>query len=353
MKRFVLLFCFEYCLCSMTLAQPVAIDESRLHDYMTETYGISDDQFKAYMEFSSDFDRKNEELESKRITVDEFKKLKRQLYDEYYGQVKSVFDEKQYFEWSTCLERLDRYRYLSERLYVPRQEMRALYNTERKWKKEREELWNSNIDESMKHQKNNENLKILHDQIRQILGETTAEAYSKYKAMDNMAVRNMKKYSASYNEAMKITEIEAEYKVKRQVLNSDKSRKRVDIDADITMCEKEKAAAIKKSLPEDVYERWQTINDDMIDYTLRTVYGMNKKQIAEYKNAYNEYVLKEYFILGSKQMPASEKAEKLVEANICFCEKVRSFAPAETYEQWFGRRQYVFERRMEQKGIIQ
>ena len=80
---------------------------------------------------------------------------------------------------------------------------------------------------------------------------------------------------------------------------------------------------------------------------------MDKRQIAEYKNAYNSYVLEEYFILNSKEIPIQEKEAMLDKANDNFCEKVRSFAPANTYRQWLGRRQYVFERRMAQKGIRQ
>lgn len=353
MKHFLLLLYLGCCLSSIAWSQTVSADETRLYEYMSGTYGITIDQFKAYMKISSDFDRKSEELENSRISADTFRKKKRQLYDEYYNQVKKVFNDEQFFDWSTCLERLDRYRYLSERLFVPRNRIRALYKTEREWGKDREDLWNSNMDESMKHQKKAELLSALQERICQILGNETANVYSEYKAMENLTHRNMKKYSASYNEAMKIAEIEKEYKHKRQVLNADKNRRRTDIDADITECEKLKDEAIRSALPDDVYERWKTINDNMLDYTLKSMYGMDKRQIAEYKNAYNSYVLEEYFILNSKEIPIQEKEAMLDKANDNFCEKVRSFAPANTYRQWLGRRQYVFERRMAQKGIRQ
>lgn len=349
MKRLILMI-LGCCLSSSVFLLKAA-EDGQLHDYMVQMYGITDEQFKSYIDISIDFDTQLDELRSKRISVDLYKKMHRQLYDSYYKRVKGIFTEEQFWDWSTCIERLDRYRYLSERLYVPRNSIRKLYKSEKEWKSTREELWDSNIDESQKHQKNAELLSDLQDKIIQILGQEIAASYNEYKVKDNLTVRNMKKYSSSYTEAMKITEIEDEYKQKRQSLNADKSRRRVDIDADIIKCEKDKAEAIKRLLPDDVYERWQTINDNNLDYTLSTLYGMNKSQIREYKNAYNTYVLDEYLILESKKLTISEKKEKLVKANDAFCEKVKTFAPAETFNQWLGRRQYVFDRRMIQKGI--
>lgn len=327
------------------------VNEDRLKTYMAETYDLSDIQFQSYLKISNDFDTEDALLKTRRMSASELKKQKKALYGKYYDAVKDIFNNEQFFNWSTCIERLDRYRTLSERLFVPRNKLRALYNAEKKWKQERKTMWNSSIEESLKHKKNAELLDDLQNRTYQILGQKDAEWYWQQKFLTDMAFRNMDKYSVSYNEGMAIAEIESEYKTKRFILNSDKSRRRTDIDADIVKSETNKIEAIRKAIPEDAAERWQTINNHTLDYTLRKVYGMNKEQIVKYKNAYNAYVIEEYGILDSKTLSVSEKEKKLEEANDEFCEKVRSFAPAETFKKWLGRRQYVFNRRMVQKEI--
>ncbi len=107
---------------------------------------------------------------------------------------------------------------------------------------------------------------------------------------------------------------------------------------------------IKQAVPAQIAEKWLSVNNSLLEYTLAKRYGLNKTQINQYKNAYNSYAIEEYKVINDqKGLPTSERADKLREANDIFCERVRPLFKTSSYKKWKGKRVYDFEQRVEQK----
>lgn len=354
MKYILILFLLFPCHVNLAgLASDKSQDDGnvRLQQYMTETYGLTTEQFERYCSIAKRFDERNDALKSRNVSSKTFKTSQRRLYDDFYNQVKTTFDSVQFFKWSTCIERLDRYRVLSESYFVGRNKIRALYNVESEWSRQRKELWESSLEESEKHRKNEEMQNALQEKIQQILGDDIAGIYMRSKTICLQALSNMDVYSVSFNDASHIAEIEMEYKSRRQLINADKSLKRSEVEIEMERNWDDLISSISSDMPADIFTRWYAVNSNKIDYTLKKKYGLNPSQIVKFKNEYNAYVLAEYSILSSRTISNSEKVAKINSANDDFCGKVRELFSSDAYSRWLGRRQYELNRRLSQKGL--
>ena len=119
---------------------------------------------------------------------------------------------------------------------------------------------------------------------------------------------------------------------------------------DLVWTKRVKLKDIKQAVPAQIAEKWLSVNNSLLEYTLAKRYGLNKTQINQYKNAYNSYAIEEYKVINDqKGLPTSERADKLREANDIFCERVRPLFKTSSYKKWKGKRVYDFEQRVEQK----
>ena len=91
----------------------------------------------------------------------------------------------------------------SESKFIPYEQMRALFDTEKVWLNKRERMSKESTDESKKYENNEVLLTELNKNIKQILGEENGSWYIAYKRTVNRALGNMDKYGASYNESFR------------------------------------------------------------------------------------------------------------------------------------------------------
>ena len=121
-----------------------------------------------------------------------------------------------------------------------------------------------------------------------------AQVYIAYKDISFRAIDNMDKYGATYNEGYQIAKIEMASSKQRKQVYETRSKNRNDKLQEI---EDHKLKSIKKAVPAQVAERWTVVNNSYLEYTLAKRYKLDKAKIAQFKNAYNVYVIEEYKIL--------------------------------------------------------
>ena len=323
------------------------IDVGEHKEYMMKTYKIHHGKAEKYIEeILPALERENETLKDQRISSAKFKEAQKNLYRKYGQMVSQVFSKGRYKTWSSCTQELERYHVLSETKFIPLEKMYALHKMESAWEKERNQMWAATDDEQKKIENTVELLTKLNEQIRQLLGEEIGNWYIAYKDLTFRAIYNMDKYGATYNEGYQIAQIEVDCSKQRQKIWEKRSRNR---NEELQAIEDYKLNAIKKAVPAQIAERWVSVNDYYLDYTLAKRYGLSKAQINQFKNAYNKYAITEYKINIQKKLPASEKANKLTEANDKFCETIRPIFSEDSYKKWKGKRMYDFNQRVEKR----
>lgn len=316
--------------------------------YMISTYKINEKQATEYTTTLSTMKLESNQLKGQRISSKQFKNEQKKIFKKYDSHVSQIFKPGQYKKWVYCLQGLERYQILSEEKLVSWDQMRSLYKVESLWIKNRDQVWNTSTEESKKLQENDDLLTDLHSKIYDVLGCEIGNWYINEKALHFNALDHMDKYGSTYNEGYKIAKIESDYSKQRGQIWEERAKNKND---KLQENEKAKLEAIKNAVPAQVANKWSSINNSSLDYTLAKRYGLKKVQISQYKDAYNEYAIEEYKIsLNQNRLTVSEKVDKLHKANEVFCEKVRPLFNKETYTKWQGKRQYEFERRMKNKS---
>lgn len=346
MKK-LLCFCWVLCFSSHILAQ------NRFEDfdsYMRAVYSLNQDQIKQYALVRSSFLSELEMTKNKVISSAEFKKASKVLYNQFYAKVETIFDSDQYSQWSTCIERLERYRELSEIKFVERAKIRLLYKAESSWNKRRINIRNMDIPGQSKLEEIEKITVELNRQIEDILGAELSLWYRSMKDAHIKALGNMDKYKISYNNAYTMAIIENDYYKQKQIIhysqrkNNEKEELLLDLDnAEYTEIEEKVGRLIAK--------RWKEINDDKLDYSLKTRYGLSTAQISKYKDAYNSYLISEHLIVyEQRNLSPDEKRELLISANNVFCQAVAELLPSDKYSRWEAYRLFQFNKKLDRKS---
>lgn len=323
------------------------VDVGKHKEYMMKTYKLDSKKADVYEQILSSLKQENEQLKNRRISSDRFKDEQKKIYKKYGEIISQAFSKGKYRPWSSCTQELERYHVLSETKFIPIEKMRSLYKVEHKSKKTRDQLWKGMSDELEKLKKIEELLAELNKHILEILGTDNGNWYLSYKMLIYGALDNMGKYGATYNEGYLIAQIESNYSRQRKQIWNDRPKNRHDKLQEI---EANELKDIKQAVPAQIAEKWLSVNNSLLEYTLAKRYGLNKTQINQYKNAYNSYAIEEYKVINDqKGLPTSERADKLREANDIFCERVRPLFKTSSYKKWKGKRVYDFEQRVEQK----
>jgi|GEM_PF-2091167 hypothetical protein len=318
-------------------------------EYMKTVYKLEDGKVEAYMSLRSQFDSSNSSLKDRRISSQEYLREQKNLFDIFYAKVKLIFNEEQYFRWSTCIEKIERYLFLSEDRLVRRAKVRALYKEETKWLESKADLWESGIDASSKYEAELVLLDSLNASIRRILPDD-AEWYIDFKALGQNAMSNMDMYAVSFNEGFRIAEIEKKYSIMRHEIIDRSGMKWADKEMDMSVLENKKKEEIFSCLPNDAAMRWFQVNRNRLNNIMGRKYGLDKKQISSFRTAYNKYAIEEYKILNEyNDKSVSEKEVLLREANEIFCNEVKPLFADNKYKEWYGWRQYTFKRRIKAK----
>ena len=94
----------------------------------------------------------------------------KKLYKKYGIIVSQTFFEGKYKKWSSCTQEMERYQVLSEIKFVPYEQMRALYQAESAWVKERDKMHKDAGEAWEKYENSDTMLSELNIKIKQILG---------------------------------------------------------------------------------------------------------------------------------------------------------------------------------------
>lgn len=349
-------YCSKICIVICFLANGINMfaqgSINNLFDYMKVVYKLEDNQINTYISLKNKFDAKNEQLKKIIISSDEYILKQNELFNEFYANVKLVFNEEQYFRWTTCIEKIERYLVLSETRFVRRAKLRALYKAETMWLQSKKELWDSNIDDCSKYLEEEKLYESLNNTIKEIL-LSEAEWYLNFKLLSQSAKSNMDLYSVSYNDGFKIAEIEKKYSILRHEILDIKNLKWSEKEIKLSMLESKKKEDMSSNLSSDVATRWMQVNENKLNTIMERKYGLKRNQIDSYRIAYNKYAIEEYKILNEYNNKSMKEKETLLRyANNMFCSEVKVLFNDDKYKEWFGWRMYSFERRLKAKGII-
>lgn len=319
--------------------------------YLTEHYEVTAAQAEQYETALTDVKAQDARLCESRMSAQAFKQARKSLIRLFCQRVSSAFNEEQYHVWSTCNKEIDRYHVLSnEKLVTPKQ-LYALFDAERKWLDDRNAMRNGAEAENVKHEREAELLNTLQAEIFRVLGTELGEWYFNEKALQQLAYIYMDKYDATYREAESIARIDNAYKGKRKAVYGEEI-KFAQKEEKLFALDDQKAEEVRQAVSQEVADRWFVITKNQLDYTLQKKYGLSKSQITRFKTAYNVYAIEEYRILGDKKLSNADKLQQLSDVNRQFCETVQPLFASEAYTRWQGWRQYTFDRKMKQKGIL-
>ena len=325
------------------------VDISKRKEYVMKNYNVDSKKADRYEDILHSLQQEKEQLRNTKISSIQFKADQRKLYKKYGTFINQAFYDGKDRRWSFCTQELEHYHVFSESKFIPYEQMRALFDTEKVWLNKRERMSKESTDESKKYENNEALLTELNKNIKQILGEENGSWYIAYKRTVNRALGNMDKYGASYNEAFAIAQIEETYKQKRvDILNS--SKKHADKEVEMMKNDKEMSKQIAVAVPL-VFEKWKKVNNAMLDYTLISKYGLSQEKLADFKKAYSKYAIEEYKILNQKKQSDADKYIELSKLSEEFCKTVTSLFSAANYTKWSGWWKYNFERKMKRKGL--
>lgn len=318
--------------------------------YLMETYKIHRLKVEAYDKILMDLQRDNDALKSKQMTSTQFQSRQRKLYEKYGDKISQIFSKGRYRAWNHLIQDHERYLLLSETKLISRDCMHALYKAESEWEKKREHMLKSSIPQNEKLDKEDMMLEELNNQIQQILGADAGQWYIAYKKLEFETLSNMDKYGASYKDAYAIARIENDFRRKRaEIFKSKKNN--ADKEVDFINNDRAKERQVFSEVSAAVATRWKKVDNAALDNILSRKYGMTQFQIADFKKAYNKYIVGEYNILSQKAVSSTDKYKQLLELSDNFQERVKSFFRSEDYLKWQGWWLYDFRRKMKRKGF--
>lgn len=345
MKK-ILCFCCALCISGHILAQDNFED---LNNYMRVVYSLNEDQLKQYALARNSFLQESEGNKNRIISSIEFKKADNLIYDRFYANVGTIFNPDQFLRWSTCIEKLDRYRKLSEIKFVRRAKIRLIYKAESSWRNKRTNIQNMSISEEEKLIEMEKLIDALNQQIDDILGPEIGLWYRSMKEAHIRALGNMDKYKISYNNAYVIAFIENDYYQQKQMIHHSQ-RKNNEKEELLFNLDNAEYLEIKAKVGQQIADRWKKINDEKLEYTLKSQYGLSAAQISKYKDAYNSYLINEHIIVyEQRDLSPEEKRELLISANKVFCQTVEKLLPADKYSRWEAYRLFHFNKKLERK----
>lgn len=345
MKK-LLCFCCALCIGGHILAQN---HFENLDSYMRSVYSLNEDQINQYVLVRNSFLDELEMTKNKVVSSAEFKKAFRTLYNQFYAKVSTIFDSNQYSQWSSCIERLERYRELSETKFVERAKIRLLYNAESSWNAKRISIRKMDIPGQVKLEEIEKITAELNRQIDDILGAELSLWYRTMKDAHTKALGNMDKYKISYNNAYAMAFIENDYYQQKQVIHYSQ-RKNNEKEELLLELDNAEYAEIEAKVGQLIAKRWKVINDNKLDYSLKSQYGLTAAQISQYKDAYNSYLISEHVIVYEKRnLSPDEKRELLISANKVFCQAVEELLPNDKYSRWEAYRLFHFNKKLDRK----
>lgn len=325
------------------------VDIGKRKEYIMKTYKVDSKKADKYEQTLSSLQRENELLKSRKISSTQFKSEQKKLYKRYGTIISQDFSGGKYKKWSSCTQELERYQILSDNKFIPYDKMRALYKAETKWVEERDKMLKKSDEEWQKYERSDVMLAELNNEIRQILGIENGNWYIAYKRLTFSALDNMDKYGASYKDALAIAKIEETYKQKRIKIRNNR-KKNAEREVNLMVTDDEMEKKIIAAVP-SVATRWKKVNHATLDHILKTKYGLNQVQIAEFKVAYNKYTIEEYKVFNQKKLPDADKYSQLSQLCENFCKTVSPLFQADNYAKWSGWWRYDFERKMKRKGL--
>lgn len=320
-----------------------------LEDYMRNVYSLNEEQIAQFANVRNLFLDELNLKKSKVMSSAEYKKECRILYDQYYANVKLFFTSDQYTKWTSCIERLDRYRELGEIKFIEREKILRLYEAESKWNEQRITIRNMDIPGQTKLE-NLEQLRIEFNlQIDEILGSELGHWFRTNKEAHLRALGNMDKYQISYNNAYDMAIIENDYHKQKQAIHYSQ-RKNNEKEELLLSLDDAEYYELETKIGQSIASRWKEINDNKLNYSLRTEYGLSSAQISKYKDAYNTYLISEHMIVyEQRNLSPEDKRELLVSANNKFCDTVAKLIPTEKYSQWEAYRLFQFNKKLDRK----
>ena len=318
-------------------------------EYMMRTYKINSQKADEYEQILFSLQKENDQLKSRKISSAQFKVEQKKLYKKYGIIVSQTFFEGKYKKWSSCTQEMERYQVLSENKFVPYEQMRALYQAESAWVKERDKMHKDAGEAWEKYENSDTMLSELNIKIKKILGVENGTWYIEYKRLFFRALDDMDKYEVAYKDAFTIAQIEDTYKQKRiDIFNSNK--KNAEREVALMAIDDEMAKKIAVAVP-SASAKWRKVNNAALDHILKSKYGLDQKQINEFKIAYNKYAIEEYKILNQKKLPDTDKYDQLSQLGDNFCKTVNPLFKTDSYKKWCGWWKYDFERKMKRKGL--
>ena len=328
-----------------------SVTSAQRRAYLIEIYNVTSAQAEQYETVLAEMKEQDTRLCDSQVSSQAFKQARRLLIRNFRQQVAAIFPKEAYRVWRKSNQEIDRYNILSNEKLVSPEQLRNLYAIERKWLADRDAVRNGNEAENVKHEREAELLNSLQAEIFRALGTELGEWYFDEKELQQLAYRNMDSYGATYQEAQNIARIETSYKKKRKAVYQE-DIKFAQKEEKLFALDDQKAEEVRRAVSQEVADRWFVITKNQLDYTLQKRYGLDKSQITKFKTAYNVYAIEEYRILGDKKMLNADKLQQLSNANRQFCETVQPLFASEAYTRWQGWRQYTFDRKMKQKGLM-
>ena len=349
MKSSVLLICAITIVANLMVSLPSS--HAATHEqYMAQTYKLSADQIQSYTNELHSYKDVLDSLNNLIILSSDLKKAQKAAFMSFSNKVKLIMSEAQYEQWKLVTQNLERFRVISEEKHIPADMVRNIIFIERDWDDQRRVISTESTDQVNKNAQI-ARLKHLRDSsIIQTLGNDLGFWYVTYRDIEQEAYNNMSRYVISYNNALKIAQIENEFiKKRKEILKTVKlnSERQPLLDA----CDKSLAEAIKFSLDQETFNKWQYYKSHQLEINLKRNYKLGDNAIKAFKTAYNKFAIEEYNIFyTNKYKQTDEKRSAIDAANKKFCDSVKPlFISENIYKEWEGRWLYTFNKRINDK----
>lgn len=164
------------------------VDISKRKEYVMKNYNVDSKKADRYEDILHSLQQEKEQLRNTKISSIQFKADQRKLYKKYGTFINQAFYDGKDRRWSFCTQELEHYHVFSESKFIPYEQMRALFDTEKVWLNKRERMSKESTDESKKYENNEALLTELNKNIKQILGEENGSWYIAYKRTVNRAL---------------------------------------------------------------------------------------------------------------------------------------------------------------------
>lgn len=126
------------------------VDISKRKEYVMKNYNVDSKKADRYEDILHSLQQEKEQLRNTKISSIQFKADQRKLYKKYGTFINQAFYDGKDRRWSFCTQELEHYHVFSESKFIPYEQMRALFDTEKVWLNKRERMSKESTDESKK-----------------------------------------------------------------------------------------------------------------------------------------------------------------------------------------------------------